>query len=108
MTQKRELIPVIGRVPVKQVLRRLKWLGRAIDSTTRFVSPEETETDEMGSPVRIASGTIRFGMWMVVAVFGVFGLWSVTAPLDSAAVAQGQVVVDSNKKTIQHLEGGIV
>jgi HlyD family type I secretion membrane fusion protein len=36
------------------------------------------------------------------------GLWGGSAPLAGAAIASGQVVVQSNRKTIQHLEGGIV
>ena len=33
---------------------------------------------------------------------------SVLAPLDSAALAPGVVTVKSYRKTVQHLEGGIV
>jgi HlyD family type I secretion membrane fusion protein len=40
-------------------------------------------------------------------VFG-FLLWAGVAPIDSAAVAPGQVVVEGNRKQVQHLEGGIV
>ena len=36
------------------------------------------------------------------------GSWGGSAPLAGAAIASGQVVVQSNRKTIQHLEGGIV
>ena len=45
-----------------------------------------------------------------VLLFGALALggWSFFAPLSSGAVAVGQVVVDSNRKAIQHLEGGIV
>jgi epimerase transport system membrane fusion protein len=50
----------------------------------------------------------RFGIVLIVLVFGVFGIWSAVAPLDSAALAPGVVTVKSYKKTIQHLEGGIV
>jgi HlyD family secretion protein len=45
----------------------------------------------------------------VVAVFlGGLGVWGATAPLSSAALAPGAVAVDSKRKTVQHLEGGIV
>lgn len=40
--------------------------------------------------------------------FGGFGAWSVLAPLQSAAIAPGVVVVDTNRKAVQHLEGGVV
>lgn len=40
--------------------------------------------------------------------FGGFGAWAVTARLDNAAVASGIVAVDSKRKTVSHLEGGIL
>lgn len=56
---------------------------------------------DIGRPMRV-------GLLTLFLVFGVFGVWSVVAPLDSAAHAPGQVTVESYKKVIQHLEGGIV
>jgi epimerase transport system membrane fusion protein len=47
-------------------------------------------------------------MYILAIVFGGFGLWSLLAPLDSAALAPGVVTVKSYRKTVQHLEGGIV
>jgi HlyD family type I secretion membrane fusion protein len=47
--------------------------------------------------------------WLVIAaVFGGFGTWAAYAPLSSAAIAPGIVVVDSNRKSVQHLEGGVI
>ena len=40
--------------------------------------------------------------------FGGFGAWAVTAPLHGAVVANGFVRVEGNRKSIQHLDGGIV
>jgi len=48
------------------------------------------------------------GSLIVVLVFLVFGVWSASAPLDSAALAQGMVKVEGNRKQVQHYEGGIV
>lgn len=46
---------------------------------------------------------------LAVAIgIGGFLLWGFTADLDSAAVAAGKVIVDSKRKTITHLEGGIL
>ena len=45
----------------------------------------------------------------VAALFlGAFLGWSLFAQLDSAVVARGTVVADSHRKTVQHLEGGIL
>lgn len=51
---------------------------------------------------------VTVGVAFLVVFFGGFGTWAALAPLDSAAVAQGVVTVDSYKKTVQHLEGGII
>jgi epimerase transport system membrane fusion protein len=50
----------------------------------------------------------RIGYIILALVFGVFGGWACIAPLDSAALGQGLVTVKSYRKTVQHLEGGIV
>lgn len=50
----------------------------------------------------------RFGYAAIAVVFGGFGIWAATAPLDSAAVAPGRVSVESDRKPVQHLEGGII
>lgn len=79
-----------------------------LDRISAFISPV-TQTDVPPTqPERYAAGPITFGMWTIIIVFGFLGVWSALAPLDSAAVARATVVVDSNKKTIQHLEGGII
>ena len=53
-------------------------------------------------------GPVRKGYIVVAVVLGVGGLWSATARLDSAVVAHGSVVVESDRKAVQHLEGGLV
>lgn len=50
----------------------------------------------------------RLGIATIVIAFGGFGGWAALAPLGSAAVARGEVKVESYRKTIQHMEGGIV
>ena len=53
-------------------------------------------------------GTVNFGIFVIFMLVGVFGIWLGMAPLNSAAVAVGKINVVSNKKIIQHLEGGVV
>lgn len=59
-------------------------------------------------PVTDARPVILFGLLLMALLLGGLGTWAATAPLDSAIVAPGTVIVESNRKTIQHLEGGIV
>jgi HlyD family type I secretion membrane fusion protein len=53
-------------------------------------------------------GLIVASFAIVAVLIGAFGVWAALAPLTSAAVAPGVVKVDTNRKTIQHLEGGII
>jgi epimerase transport system membrane fusion protein len=48
------------------------------------------------------------GLVAVLILFGGLGVWSVLAPLDSAAIGSGLVIVENYRKPIAHLEGGIV
>ena len=44
---------------------------------------------------------------VVLFLFGFVG-WAAVAPLESAIVAPGTVIVETHRKQIQHLEGEIV
>ncbi|MCF7970493.1 MAG: HlyD family type I secretion periplasmic adaptor subunit [Methylococcaceae bacterium] len=48
------------------------------------------------------------GYVILIITLGVFGTWSFFAPIDSSALASGTVTVESHRRTIQHLDGGIV
>jgi HlyD family type I secretion membrane fusion protein len=64
---------------------------------------KQREAKEFSPAPYIAAGYIT-----IVLAFGVFGTWAATAPIASGVVASGTVSVESNRKTVQHLEGGIV
>ncbi|TNE35520.1 MAG: HlyD family type I secretion periplasmic adaptor subunit [Alphaproteobacteria bacterium] len=53
-------------------------------------------------------GPIITGLVIIFLFFGAFMGWAAFAPLGSAAIAQGTVSVEGNRKSVQHLEGGIV
>src|SRR5512147_1802491 len=53
-------------------------------------------------------GTTWLGMAIIVLFFGVFGGWAATAPLSGAVIANGVVSPEGSRRTIQHLEGGII
>ncbi|UUV06959.1 MULTISPECIES: HlyD family type I secretion periplasmic adaptor subunit [Ruegeria] len=48
------------------------------------------------------------GLVMLVVCFGGFGVWSFSAPLAAAVIAQGSFVATGRNKIVQHLEGGII
>ena len=51
---------------------------------------------------------VHAGFAVILTTFIGLGGWSAFAKLDSAVVAEGAVAVETSRKTIQHLEGGIV
>jgi HlyD family secretion protein len=48
------------------------------------------------------------GYVLIFVTFGVVGGWAAVAKIDRAVAAPGVVAIESNRKTVQHLEGGIV
>ena len=51
---------------------------------------------------------IRQGLLVVFLFFGVLGTWAVFGEISGAIVAPGKVKIETERKTVQHLEGGIV
>lgn len=74
-------------------------MTRSAENTV-VVAPLELQVNDR--PAR------RIGYLILLATFGLFGSWAALAPLDSAALGPGVVMVKSYRKTVQHLEGGIV
>ncbi|HWA91724.1 MAG TPA: HlyD family type I secretion periplasmic adaptor subunit [Rhizomicrobium sp.] len=99
------LLPAPPRLPFWQRMMAWPWLRRVV----RFAFPEDEAVyadpayDFLGPDAIIRTGMIVVGVF----VLGFLG-WAALAPLDSAIVAQGIVVVETHRKAIQHLEGGIV
>jgi HlyD family secretion protein/epimerase transport system membrane fusion protein len=69
--------------------------------------PEARPRHVPAAPTR-AIGFVAVGFVTIIGAFGGFGVWASLAPLDSAVVAPASLVVESNRRQIQHAEGGIV
>ncbi len=75
------------------------------------VTPSKPETLEGEYAEKLPTsdkGYRRLGMVILLVAFGGFGTWALTASLAVAVVAPGSVSMESFKRTVQHLEGGIV
>jgi HlyD family secretion protein len=48
------------------------------------------------------------GYIVIVLTFGIIGVWAAVTKIDQAVIALAYVAVESNDKSVQHLEGGIV
>jgi len=84
-----------------------------LDAATRamradVISPGTRPVASDGAPSDSIKRVALAG-WLIIAVFfGGIGAWAATAPLNGAVVANAVVKVDGNRKSIQHLDGGIV
>lgn len=78
--------------------------GGALSTAT----PVQLVRDERAPPSDSIRNTLVGGLLLVAIFFGGFGTWAVTAPLSGAVVAPAVVKVVGNRKSVQHLDGGIV
>lgn len=73
--------------------------------SNKTIATLDAHSDDMPTSDR---GIRRVGMMIVLVTFGLFGTWAALAPLGNAVYGSGVVMVQSYRKTVQHLEGGIV
>ena len=72
---------------------------------------EDINNEKIALPSRPSSkigGVVFFGLIVVCVIFLGLGIWSATAPLARAVPAAATLSLKGERKTIQHLEGGIV
>lgn len=79
-------------------LKRLN--GISSQQLTEGHAPLEPEGD--------IGATAKLGAWVLLGGFAGFIVWAIWAPLDEGVPAQGTVMVDTKRKTIQHLTGGLI
>ena len=87
--------------------RRFGMVITAIDDFQPLEFPW-CATPTPASPRTSLRGVTLAGNLLVLCFVLGLGTWSSFAPLESAAIAPGVVEPESSRKTIQHLEGGIV
>jgi epimerase transport system membrane fusion protein len=73
--------------------------------TSKAITTFDHNFDDMPVSDR---GIRRIGFTIIFVTFGIFGTWAAVAPLSNAVHGSGIVTVQSYRKTVQHLEGGII
>src|SRR3546814_4501100 len=73
-----------------------------------LLRPAPPEAPAIPTIGKLSRGPVLFGTAVVILFFGVFGTWAALAPLSSGAIAHGVVSPDSERRVIQHIEGGII
>ena len=85
--------------PLRHLLSSLTGVIRGRSDTLADDGVEVPDTD-----LRIR----RLGYTLILTLLLGFIVWASVAPLESAARARGSLQVEGNRKSLQHLEGGIV
>lgn len=75
-----------------------------LSSLSSAAAPQPSAPDAQADTGRAA----RVGLWALGLGFGGFLLWAGLAPLDEGVPSQGMVAIDTKRKAVQHLSGGIV
>lgn len=93
-------------------------MSQASDKTAKQIPPplpSKQPAPTAKAKTAPKSGTVNslrrfqvFGVLLVLVLAGGMGGWAAMASISGAVVATAQVVVESNTKKVQHLEGGIV
>lgn len=99
-------------VALRKAIQRAKHWGEELvlllDRVNQYLAPVDTSAGAELTPTAMSRKPILVGGWIFILLFGFLGLWAVLAPIASAAIAPGKIILSGNKKTIQHLEGGVV
>jgi protease secretion system membrane fusion protein len=85
-----------------------KLIERARRALPDTKTIEDAELVVVAEKMEDARSPLRMGGILLLIGFGGFLLWSVAAPINEGVPASGTFSVASQRKTIQHLSGGIV
>jgi protease secretion system membrane fusion protein len=86
--------------------------GKGVRAIVDFLKPRpagtpegEAGNSELPTDTRAPA---RLGFWVLGVGFGGFLLWAAFAPLDEGVPTSGLVTIDTKRKAVQHLSGGII
>ena len=74
----------------------------------RRPAPESDAALPADDPSLDTASPARLGLWVLGIGFGGFLLWACFAPLDEGVPTQGMVTIETKRKAVQHLSGGII
>jgi protease secretion system membrane fusion protein len=85
-------------------------MSNELTSTSSRLTPSDTANDiEAGVPAAGRSSRLgRAGLWVLGGGLAVFLVWAALAPLDEGVPTQATVAIDTKRKAVQHLQGGII
>ncbi|MGI4753209.1 MAG: HlyD family type I secretion periplasmic adaptor subunit [Janthinobacterium lividum] len=91
---------------LKKTSQAIEFLLLKLDRFVNFTTKKNDK--DRNNVAQAARSPILFGIYVIIFLVLIGGIWMAVAPLDSGAVAVGILMPSTNKKTIQHNEGGII
>lgn len=85
-----------------------KLIARAKRTLPADKTIEDAELIEVSETMTDSRAPLRTGGLILILAFAGFLVWSLVAPLDEGVPATGTFSVASQRKTVQHLSGGLV
>ena len=92
----------------KNWLQSIFFRNRITADDYEKIKDETTPPPQLNVSFADSRRIIMAGLLIVGLFFGVGGVWATFAQISGAVIASGEVRVDTERKTVQHLEGGIV
>ena len=77
-------------------------------ATGAGLGPSEEELTAEERDITNSDRAARVGLWTLAIGLGGFLVWASIAPLDEGVPTQGMVSIDTKRRTVQHLQGGMV
>ncbi len=90
------------------LFQRIFQKNRISKEEYKQLEDETSPPPNLGVTFSDSRKIILSGLIVVGLFFGIGGLWVTFAEMTGAVIANGEVRVDTERKTVQHLEGGIV
>ena len=91
-----------------QMHKNIKQIAGAVDTWVITPVVRLLNKKQHGGEVENPHEIIRQGMLVIVLFFGGLLIWGVFGHISGAIVAPGKVKIETERKTVQHLEGGMV
>ena len=91
-----------------QMHKNIKQIAGAVDTWVITPVVRLLNKKQHGGEVENPHEIIRQGMLVIVLFFGGLLIWGIFGHISGAIVAPGKVKIETERKTVQHLEGGMV
>jgi HlyD family type I secretion membrane fusion protein len=99
---------IYAMADIKQRLKNIFSRNRISAEEYAQITDANTPPPKLNITFADSRHIIMWGMLIIFVFFGIGGAWISLAQISGAVISSGEVRVDTERKTVQHLEGGII